>query len=113
MNRLTDRSKEIPLPCADNSVFWARVHEKLARYEDTGLEPEQCAKYAQAGHHRASGRRDGGMFRKLIHRIRKRRFCKANRWFCPDCIYHEHLFDGVVYRGVRCHYPTEGGDEDG
>lgn len=54
-----------------------------------------------------SGRRDGRMFRKLIHRLRKRRFCKANRWFCPDCIYHEHLFDGVVYRGVRCHYPTE------
>lgn len=48
MNRLTDRSKEIPLPCADNAVFWARVHEKLARYEDSGLEPEQCAKYAQA-----------------------------------------------------------------
>lgn len=41
MKRLTDRSKEIPLPCADNSVFWARVHEKLARYEDSGLEPEQ------------------------------------------------------------------------
>ena len=48
MNRLTDRSKEISLPCADNGVFWARVHEKLARYEDSGLEPEQCAKYAQA-----------------------------------------------------------------
>ena len=48
MNRLTDRSKEIPLPCADNASFWARVHEKLARYEDTNLEPEQCAKYAQA-----------------------------------------------------------------
>lgn len=42
MNRLTDRSKEIPLPCADNSVFWARVHEKLARYEDSGLEPEEA-----------------------------------------------------------------------
>lgn len=41
MNRLTDRSKEIPLPCADNALFWARVHEKLARYEDTGLEPEE------------------------------------------------------------------------
>lgn len=48
MNRLTDRSKEIPLPCADNALFWARVHEKLARYEDSGLEPGQCAKYAQA-----------------------------------------------------------------
>lgn len=42
MNRLTDRSKEIPLPCADNAAFWARVHEKLARYEDTGLEPEEA-----------------------------------------------------------------------
>ena len=41
MDRLTDRSKEIPLPCTGNGVFWARVHEKLARYEDTGLEPEE------------------------------------------------------------------------
>lgn len=41
MERLTDRSKEIPLPCADNALFWARVHEKLARYEDSGLEPEE------------------------------------------------------------------------
>jgi hypothetical protein len=49
MNRLTDRSKEIPLPCAYNaSSFWARVHEKLARYEDTGLEPEEVERYAKA-----------------------------------------------------------------
>lgn len=48
MNRLTDRNKEIQLPCTGNGVFWARVHEKLARYEDSGFEPEQCAKYAQA-----------------------------------------------------------------
>jgi hypothetical protein len=48
MNRLTDRSKEIPLPCADNALFWARVHEKLARYEDAEMEPEQCAEYARA-----------------------------------------------------------------
>ncbi len=41
MNRLTDRSKKIPLPCADNASFWARVHEKLARYEDTELAPEE------------------------------------------------------------------------
>lgn len=41
MNRLTDRSKEIQLPCTGNGVFWARVHEKLARYEDSGLEPEE------------------------------------------------------------------------
>lgn len=44
MNRLTDRNKEIPLPCADNAAFWARVHEKLARYEDTGLAPDELEK---------------------------------------------------------------------
>lgn len=44
MNRLTDRSKEIQLPCADNAAFWARVHEKLARYEDTGLAPDELEK---------------------------------------------------------------------
>lgn len=32
--RLTNRDKEIPLPNPDNAVFWARVQEKLARYED-------------------------------------------------------------------------------
>ena len=41
MKRLTDRNKEIQLPCTGNGVFWARVHEKLARYEDTGLDPEE------------------------------------------------------------------------
>ncbi len=34
MERLTNRDKEIPLPNANNALFWARVHEKLARYED-------------------------------------------------------------------------------
>lgn len=27
---------------------WSEIAERLAAYEDTGLEPEQCAKYAQA-----------------------------------------------------------------
>lgn len=34
IERLTDRSKEIPLAAAWNSMFWADVYEKLARYED-------------------------------------------------------------------------------
>lgn len=41
MIRLTDRSKEIPLPLQENAAFWARAHEKLARYEDSGLDPEE------------------------------------------------------------------------
>jgi hypothetical protein len=39
MERLTNRDKEIPLPNADNALFWARVHEKLAKYEDA---EERC-----------------------------------------------------------------------
>ena len=39
MERLTDRSEEIPLPNPDNARFWARVHEKLAQYEDTNFSP--------------------------------------------------------------------------
>lgn len=41
MKRLTDRSKEIPLPLQENAAFWAKAHEKLARYEDSGLDPEE------------------------------------------------------------------------
>lgn len=41
MDRLTDRSREMPLPNSDNATFWARVHEELARYEDSGLSPEE------------------------------------------------------------------------
>lgn len=33
-----------------------------------------------------------------------RRFCKANGYFCPDCIYHEHIFEGITFRGTRCLY---------
>ena len=27
---------------------------------------------------------------------------KENRHFCPDCIYHEHIFEGAVFRGTKC-----------
>lgn len=40
MRRLTDRSKEIVFP--DKAAFaWALIYEKLAAYEDSGLEPEE------------------------------------------------------------------------
>ena len=46
------------------------------------------------------------MFRKWLKKwLRRRRIkkiCKANRYFCPDCIYHEHIFEGVEFRGTRC-----------
>ena len=47
------------------------------------------------------------MLRKLIYAWRKRRFCKANRYNCPECIYREFLWneDFPVFRGVFCLYP--------
>lgn len=39
-------------------------------------------------------------------RRKRKRFqksvCKSMNHFCPDCIYHDHNFDGVVYRGTSC-----------
>lgn len=62
MNRLTKRTTNGPLPVLvrdrafgpayfvseEDYTDYRDALEKLARYEDTGLEPEQCAKYAQA-----------------------------------------------------------------
>lgn len=47
------------------------------------------------------------MLRKLIYAWRKRRFCKANRYNCPECIYRKFLWneDFPVFRGVFCLYP--------
>lgn len=41
MDRLTDRNKELPRLNSDNATLWARVYEKLAAYEDSGLSPEE------------------------------------------------------------------------
>ena len=50
------------------------------------------------------------MLRRLIYAWRKRRFCKANRFYCPDCIYHDFVWEGIMFRGTRCRYPM---DKDG
>ena len=50
------------------------------------------------------------MLRKLIAKwIAKRkyrRFCKLNGYRCPDCIYHDWVWEGVVFRGNRCRHPA-------
>ena len=51
------------------------------------------------------GRKERVMIRKLIYKMRKRRFCKLNRWSCPDCVYHDFVFEGAIFRGNRCRYP--------
>lgn len=47
------------------------------------------------------------MIRRLYWKLRRRRFCRANGYYCPDCIYHRNIWDkdGVTYRGVKCLYP--------
>lgn len=47
----------------------------------------------------------------LLYKMRKRRFCKLNGWFCPDCIYHDFMWEGAIFRGNRCRYPKEYDDE--
>lgn len=40
--------------------------------------------------------------KKWLKKRRIKKICKANRYFCPDCIHHVHIFEGVVFRGTRC-----------
>lgn len=45
--------------------------------------------------------------KKLLWKIRKRRFCRLNCYNCPECIYHDFVFEGSTFRGNRCRYPKE------
>lgn len=47
------------------------------------------------------------LIKGIIHKLKHRRFCKLNNYFCPDCIYHDFVFDGITFRGNRCRYPKE------
>ena len=40
---------------------------------------------------------------KIKHR-KHRRFCKLNNYYCPDCIYHDFVFEGAIFRGNRCRW---------
>ncbi len=44
------------------------------------------------------------MFKKLIAKWKYKRFCRHNR--CPDCIYHDFVFEGCIFRGNRCRHPA-------
>lgn len=48
-----------------------------------------------------------GVIDKIIRRIKKRRICKLNGYYCPDCIYHEWVFDGATFRGNKCRLEVE------
>ena len=42
------------------------------------------------------------MIRKWLRMRKIKKICAANRYYCPDCPYHEYIFDGVIFRGIRC-----------
>ena len=52
-----------------------------------------------------------GMKKRIKFFIWKRRMkkhCKANGYYCPECIYHSWRFDdGGVFRGNICLFPKE------
>ena len=41
MDRLTNRSEEMPTPISDNAQYYAFCVNRLADYEDTGLTPDE------------------------------------------------------------------------
>lgn len=52
------------------------------------------------------------LIKRIIFKIRHKRFCKLNNYFCPDCIYHDFIFEGSEFRGNRCRFPKPKGFED-
>ena len=52
---------------------------------------------------------EGGRMKRvmvLINKWRKKRrtrkVCKAFGYNCSECIYHEHIFEGIIFRGTKC-----------
>lgn len=49
--------------------------------------------------------------KRILRNIKRKReikkICKANRYFCPDCIYHEHVWDGLRFLGTKCRLEDE------
>lgn len=50
------------------------------------------------------------LIKKIILKIRHKRFCELNNYFCPDCIYHDFIFEGSEFRGNRCRFPKPKGE---
>ena len=53
--------------------------------------------------------RNSWTLRKSLLKLKRRRiyrkFCKLNGYYCPDCIYHNYVWDGMIFRGNRCGHP--------
>lgn len=42
------------------------------------------------------------VIKSIIRKIKIRQICKLNGYYCPDCIYHDWKFEGVIFRGNKC-----------
>ena len=42
------------------------------------------------------------LFRKWRRKRAIKKVCKANNFNCSECIHHDHIFEGAVFRGTRC-----------
>lgn len=42
------------------------------------------------------------LFQKWRRKRAIKKICKANNFNCSECIHHEHIFEGAVFRGTRC-----------
>lgn len=42
------------------------------------------------------------LFREWRRKRAIKKICKANNFNCSECIHHDHIFEGAVFRGTRC-----------
>ena len=47
------------------------------------------------------------MLRAYLKKKRHHKYCKRVKFNCPDCIYHDFIFEGTIFRGNRCRWGKE------
>lgn len=108
MNRLTDRNKEMPTPISEHAAYYARCVNKLADYEDTGLEPEEVRAIqalTESHAYQAATLIQGACepWEKVVEIARAQADgrlivlpCKCGDTLC-------YIFDGKIYEGTVYH----------
>ncbi len=51
-------------------------------------------------------------FERWLRKREIKSICKANRYNCAECVYHEFIFEGVTFRGVLCRLKAKKGGAD-
>lgn len=45
------------------------------------------------------------IIKRFLLRLKFKKFCKLNGYYCPDCICHNFVWDGVIFKGNKCQHP--------